>query len=92
MEGEVDDLAMQILAAGVEPKDLRAISISMKISNDLERIGDEASAIAKSVIRLNEQSNREAPFREDRRSLVNSLMRLLSQGVIFLPRYGLGLW
>ena len=65
MEGEVDELAMQILAAGSEPQDLRAITISMKISNDLERIGDEASTIAKSVIRLNEQSNWKAPFREE---------------------------
>lgn len=65
MEGEVDELAMQILTAGVEPKDLRAISISMKISNDLERIGDEASTIAQSVIHLNEQSNWKVPFREE---------------------------
>ena len=65
MEAEVDELAVQILAAGAAPKDLRAITISMKISNDLERIGDEAGTIAKSVIHLNEQSNWKAPFREE---------------------------
>ena len=65
MEAEVDELAVQILAHGAAPKDLRAIAICMKISNDLERIGDEAGTIAKSVIQLNKQSNRKVPFREE---------------------------
>ena len=65
MEAEVDELAVQILAAGAAPKDLRAITISMKISNDLERIGDEAGTIAKSVIHLNKQCNWKVPFREE---------------------------
>ena len=65
MEEEIDELAMKILAGGPELSDLRAITISMKISNDLERIGDEASTIAKSVIQLNKQSNWKAPFREE---------------------------
>jgi phosphate transport system protein len=65
MEAEVDELAVQILADGAATEDLRAVTISMKISNDLERIGDEAGTIAKSVIHLNEQSNWKAPFREE---------------------------
>jgi phosphate transport system protein len=65
MEGEVDELAMKTLAGGPELSDLRAITISMKISNDLERIGDEAGTIAKSVIQLNAQPNWKAPFREE---------------------------
>ncbi len=65
MEEEVDELAMETLAGGPELSDLRAITISMKISNDLERIGDEAGTIAKSVIQLNEQPNWKAPFREE---------------------------
>ena len=65
LEAEVDELVVQILAAGFEPKDLRAITISMKISNDIERIGDEAGTIAKSVIHLNQRSNWKAPFRKE---------------------------
>ena len=65
MEEEVDELAMKTLAGGPELSDLRAITISMKISNDLERIGDEAGTIAKSVIQLNAQPNWKAPFREE---------------------------
>jgi phosphate transport system protein len=64
MEAEVDELAMQILAVGPELVDLRAITISVKISNDLERIGDEASTIAKSVIHLHHH-NRKAPFQKE---------------------------
>ena len=65
LEAEVDELVVQILAAGFEPKDLRAITISMKISNDVERIGDEASTIASSVIHLNQRSSGKVPFREE---------------------------
>ena len=65
LEGEVDELAMQILAAGPVADDLRAITITMKISNDIERIGDEASTISKSVIHLNQRSNWKAPFRKE---------------------------
>ena len=65
LEAEVDELVVQILAAGFEPKDLRAITISMKISNDIERIGDEASTISSSVIHLNQRSSGKVPFREE---------------------------
>ena len=65
LEAEVDELVVQILAAGFEPKDLRAITISMKISNDIERIGDEASTIASSVIHLNQRSSGKVSFREE---------------------------
>jgi len=65
MESEVDELAVQILADGPAREDLRAVTITMKVSNDLERIGDEAGTIAKSVIHLNEQSSWKVPFREE---------------------------
>jgi len=65
LEAEVDELVVQILAAGFEPKDLRAITISMKISNDIERIGDEASTISSSVIHLNQRSSGKVPFRKE---------------------------
>ena len=49
LEQEVDELAINLLAAGAETQDLRAITVGLKISNDLERIGDEAGTIAKRV-------------------------------------------
>jgi phosphate transport system protein len=56
MEEEIDQFAIRMLATR-QPMavDLRSISMSLKISNDIERIGDYASSIAKRAIRLAEQ-------------------------------------
>ncbi len=53
LEMEVDDLAVALLAKAPLATDLRFITIAMKISRDLERVGDEATSIAKRVIELN---------------------------------------
>jgi len=46
-EVEVDELAIQLLAKAPLASDLRLIAVTMKISQNLERVGDEASKIAK---------------------------------------------
>jgi phosphate transport system protein len=46
-EVEIDNLAIQILAQGPPPGDLRFVTVAMKISQNLERVGDEAAKIAK---------------------------------------------
>ena len=46
-EIEVDELAMQLLAKAPFATDLRLITMAMKISQNLERVGDEATTIAK---------------------------------------------
>jgi phosphate transport system protein len=53
LEEEIDRLAIRVLATR-QPMaiDLRVIAMAMKISNDLERIGDYAVNIAKRVERL----------------------------------------
>ena len=53
MEEEIDQLAIRLLATR-QPMavDLRLIAMAMKISNDLERIGDYATNIAKRCERL----------------------------------------
>ena len=50
LEMEVDDACIQLLALQ-QPmaRDLRLITMAMKISNDLERVGDHAVNIAQSV-------------------------------------------
>jgi phosphate transport system protein len=45
-EIEVDDMAIQLLAKAPLASDLRFIAVSMKISQNLERVGDEAAKIA----------------------------------------------
>jgi phosphate transport system protein len=56
IELEMDDLCIQLLALQ-QPmaRDLRLITSAMKISNDLERVGDHAVNIAQAVRHLVEQ-------------------------------------
>src|SRR5262245_7776930 len=53
LEIEVDELAIKLLAAAPEADDLRFITVAMKISHNLERVGDEATTIARRTGELN---------------------------------------
>jgi phosphate transport system protein len=46
-EIEIDDLAIQLLTKAPLASNLRLVTVAMKISQNLERIGDEATKIAK---------------------------------------------
>jgi phosphate transport system protein len=46
-EVEIDDLVIQLLTKAPLATNLRLVTVAMKISQNLERIGDEASKIAK---------------------------------------------
>ena len=46
-EIEVDEMAIRLLAKAPLASDLRLITVAMKISQNLERVGDEATKIAK---------------------------------------------
>ncbi len=52
-EVEIDDLAIHLLTKAPLATDLRLITVAMKISQNLERVGDEAVTIARRVIDLN---------------------------------------
>ncbi len=58
-EIEVDDIAIHLLAKAPLATELRLITIAMKISQNLERVGDEAVAIASRARDL----NREPPLK-----------------------------
>ena len=47
LEVEIDEFAIQLLTKAPLATNLRLVTVAMKISQDLERIGDEASKIAK---------------------------------------------
>ena len=51
-EIEVDDLAVRLLARAPRASDLRLITVAMKISQNLERVGDETTTIARRVQEL----------------------------------------
>lgn len=52
LEMEIDNMAIDLLAKAPLASDLRLITVGMRISHDLERVGDEAVKIAKRVQEL----------------------------------------
>jgi len=59
LEMEVDERAMRLLTLAPLASDLRLIIVAMKLSQNLERVGDEATQIAKRARSLTE----DAPLR-----------------------------
>ena len=51
-EVDVDDLAIKLLAQAPRANDLRLITVAMKVSQNLERVGDETTTIARRVQEL----------------------------------------
>jgi phosphate transport system protein len=54
-EVEIDDLAISLLAKAPLASDLRFVTVAMKISQNLERVGDEAAKIAKRARDLSQE-------------------------------------
>ena len=54
-EKEIDEAAIAILAKAPLATQLRLITIAMKVSRDLERVGDEATTIARRVLELSQE-------------------------------------
>jgi phosphate transport system protein len=52
-EIDIDDMAINLLSKAPLATDLRLITVAMKISQNLERIGDEATTIARRAMELN---------------------------------------
>src|SRR6266571_5507707 len=52
-EIEIDEMAIKLLAKAPLASDLRLITVAMKISQNLERVGDEATTIGRRALELN---------------------------------------
>src|SRR6202050_1296319 len=52
LEIEIDELSIQLLSKAPPATDLRLITMTMKISNHLERVSDEATTIARRSLEL----------------------------------------
>jgi phosphate transport system protein len=52
-EIDVDEAALLLLAKAPLARDLRLITVAMKISQNLERVGDEATTVARRAVELN---------------------------------------
>src|SRR5690349_810445 len=55
-EVELDEMAIRLLAKAPLASDLRLIAVTMKISQNLERVGDEAAKIAKRARDLDQET------------------------------------
>jgi len=55
LEMEIDELALDLLLRRPRPLELRLIAVAMKISHNLERVGDEATTISRRVIELGQE-------------------------------------
>ncbi|HEV7925345.1 MAG TPA: phosphate signaling complex protein PhoU [Verrucomicrobiae bacterium] len=55
LEVEIDDMAVNLLAKAPLGSDLRLITVAMKISQNLERVGDEATTISRRAMELNQE-------------------------------------
>ena len=58
LEVEIDEMAIHLLAKAPLASDLRFVTVAMKISQNLERVGDEASKIAKRARATSARSRR----------------------------------
>lgn len=54
-EIEIDEMAIRLLAKAPLASDLRFVTVAMKISQNLERVGDEATKIAKRARDLSQE-------------------------------------
>jgi len=54
-EKEIDEVAINLLAKAPLASELRLITVAMKISHDLERVGDEATTISRRALELNQE-------------------------------------
>lgn len=53
LEIEIDEMAINLLTKAPLASDLRLITVAMRISHNLERVGDEATTIARRALELN---------------------------------------
>jgi phosphate transport system protein len=54
-EKEIDEIGINLLAKAPLASDLRLITVAMKVSHDLERVGDEATTISRRALELNQE-------------------------------------
>ncbi len=55
LEMEIDDMAITLLAKAPLATDLRLITMAMKFSRDLERVGDETTTICRRSLELSQE-------------------------------------
>lgn len=78
-EKEVDSQAVILLSRAPLANQLRAVVVSIKIAGALERIGDEATTIARRALSLNGEPG--GPPREDFSRMATAAMSMLAEAM-----------
>ena len=80
LEIEIDEMSIALLALQSPiASDLRLIAVAMKISHDLERVGDEATTVARRTIELSQEPQLK-PYVDIPR-MANLAMEMMDQGL-----------
>ena len=79
IELEIDELAIQLLSKAPLARDLRFITVAMKICTDLERVGDEATTMARRTLKLSQES--QLKHYVDIPRMVESAMAMMDQAL-----------
>ncbi len=79
LECQIDELAIQLLAKAPLASDLRLITAAMKISRDLERVGDEATTSARRAYDLSLEPPLPAP--RELSELLRLALEMLAQAL-----------
>ena len=61
LEIEIDELAIELLVTGASAREVRLITVIMKIARNLERVGDEATTISRRAFDINQDPQTEPP-------------------------------
>jgi phosphate transport system protein len=78
-EKEIDEISIGLLAKAPLASQLRLITVAMKISHDLERVGDEATTIARRVLELNTEPS--LKIEVDLADMANKGLQLLKEAL-----------
>jgi len=79
LEIAIDEMGIQLLAKAPLASNLRLINAAMKISRDLERVGDEATSIARRALHLNVEPPLSLP--EELGELLQCALEMLAQAL-----------
>ena len=79
LEIEIDELAIELLVSGASAREVRLITVIMKIARNLERVGDEATTISRRAFDINQDPQTEP--RADISELASLAIKMLNEAL-----------
>ena len=79
LEIEIDEIGVSLLVAGASAREVRLITVIMKIARNLERVGDEATTISRRAFDINQDPQTEP--RADISELASLAIKMLNEAL-----------